>query len=141
MAYMQGLHEVIIIITNTESISFIFMFYRKKKSKPIWKIKYIYWNKRRDQVTLIFDNISYNGHFWSLNSWFKPFNMMNILKCACKSNWTLFLYFFTIYKDGYKIRYFLLINSKKNIQFNLCVHLNVSIILSGIDLLFVLQKF
>ena len=81
----------------------------------------------------------------------KPFKLLDMLKCACRSNFTFFWIFFGFIQMGTKIqrseysdfvKY--LINSKKiqkNVKFDLQVTLNISIILNGLDRLFGLWNF
>ena len=81
----------------------------------------------------------------------KPFKLLDMLKCACRLNFTFFWIFFGFIQMGTKIqrseysdfvKY--LINSKKiqkNVKFDLQVTLNISIILNGLDRLFGVWNF
>ena len=87
----------------------------------------------------------------SPNSRSKPFNLLDMLKCVCRSNFTFFWIFFGFILLGTKIQWSeysdfvkYLINSKKiqkNVKFDLQVTINIFIILNGLDRLFGLSNF
>ena len=96
---------------------------------------------------------NYTLHFQSFqisNSRSKPFNIIDMLKCTCRSNFTFFgillLFIKYLTKSLYSDRWIfvpILINSKKiqkNVKFDLQAHFNISIKLNGLDRLFELCK-
>ena len=93
-----------------------------------------------------FGDTGYTLHFQNFqspNSRSKPFNLLDMLKCACRSNFTFFgiclLFIKYLTKSLYSDRWIfvpILINSKKiqkNVKFDLHAHFNISIMLNGSD--------
>ena len=90
-----------------------------------------------------FGDTGYTLCLQSPNSRSKPFNLLDMLKCACRSNFTFFWIFLLFIKMGTKIqrseysnfvKY--LINSKKipkNVKFDLQAHFNIFNNLNGLD--------
>ena len=108
---------------------------------------------RRDPITPFFGDIAWQcpfSKFQSPNSRSKPFNMMDILRVTCKSNFTFFWIFLLfikyLTKSLYSDRWIFVpiwINPKKiqkNVKFDLQAHFNISNNLNGLDRPFGLCK-